>query len=942
LKGERGAASFGHTNEVFSVLGVGMRNIARPVFVLSIAVITACLLVLGPSAQADHDPGGPDVDIIAIDADITGNTETHIESIESCASIAGPGSTATIDIIVDQVPVDGTTGINADFIYNPAVLRVTALNFDLLLGSGGPMSPIYSSDTVPDSDGDFRFDVLDISANVESGEGVMARLTLEAVGNGISILALADTVNGDQPDVLDSSGTPYFIHNVEGGSIAVGQACAPTTDLAASAATVSAAPAANAGVAFNVVAGGTIQNNGPVTTVNADATISISTPADCTVAGGSTRSIADTSLTVGSPVTLPNQTFSVTCTSPSFHTFSSNVTVTLDDVTAAENVLGNNQASSSPSTTAVTATSDVQLQSVTITTSQFTPSPMAGIDFDVTAAIGVLNNGPDGPTSVSGSATLTVPADCFATDQTPYTDTFSGDVATGPAQTFNAIWQVACQAPGNHTFGVSASITASDQHVVDAGGNNSGSSSLATPVKIGACGDDPDPDGDPIQSLSPQLLLLVQSLTATGTPTAEEFLYPIDCTFDVTARDQVNTPINECPVAMTGELPCSLKFDLAIDVAGGSSANEPSVRLNPVGVTFLPAAFDWANDTEIPNGSKTGSADFSIRTDAGELQRLGLECTITPVFDVVLAVEGGIQGNVPESNDSDDLLNPNVWPNDLNAERALVEESFSAPLPIPIPGDPIPSGVTLWSRSVVRLAAGDQVIPMNILVWKVTNPLFQVLTGANWVIVPFPSDALNPDAPGTIGGNPDSDDPAGNPALTYCAPHSVSLQFDGKVGNVAFISCHTAGTPMTWNLVDPDALNTSGDEGPRTDVTTCSADADGDGLSAGAETYWGSNPNAADTDGDLFLDANEVLLTTNPANACADTAPQNDEPPPDAWPVDFNDNQIVNGQDVGAYGIAYGRPVGAVPNGPRYDFNMDGIINGQDVGKFATTYGTHC
>jgi hypothetical protein len=221
---------------------------------------------------------------------------------------------------------------------------------------------------------------------------------------------------------------------------------------------------------------------------------------------------------------------------------------------------------------------------------------------------------------------------------------------------------------------------------------------------------------------------------------------------------------------------------------------------------------------------------------------------------------------------------------------------------------------------------------MNILTWKVTDPAFQLLTGAMWVIVPFPSDALNPDPTGAVGGNPDSDDPPVVPDFTYCAGEHIMTQFNGMAGNVVFISCHTPGSPMAWNLVDPDALNISGD----------------DGLSAGAETYYGTNPNSADTDGDTFKDDREVYLGTDPTRACATTTAPNDEVP-DPLPYDFNDNKAINGQDSGKYGGPFGAYNKLVSQGPfngiagsRFDYNGDGAVNGQDTGKYMGVFNTLC
>jgi hypothetical protein len=92
--------------------------------------------------------------------------------------------------------------------------------------------------------------------------------------------------------------------------------------------------------------------------------------------------------------------------------------------------------------------------------------------------------------------------------------------------------------------------------------------------------------------------------------------------------------------------------------------------------------------------------------------------------------------------------------------------------------------------------------------------------------------------------------------------------------------------------------------------------------------------------------APESYLGTIPERRCASTSTLNDEPDPDAWPVDFNDNRIVNGQDVAKFQPAYnhtvaGGPYGGLP-GARFDFSGNGIINGQDIAKFAPFYNKTC
>jgi glucose/arabinose dehydrogenase len=132
------------------------------------------------------------------------------------------------------------------------------------------------------------------------------------------------------------------------------------------------------------------------------------------------------------------------------------------------------------------------------------------------------------------------------------------------------------------------------------------------------------------------------------------------------------------------------------------------------------------------------------------------------------------------------------------------------------------------------------------------------------------------------------------------------------------------------------------------------SDADADGVVAGSDNC-PSWPNAGqaqpswpvlndDADCDGFAAGWEGAIGTNPNQQCAATLAQDDEP--DAWPVDFNDNRVVNGQDVARFQPAYNKPVSAGPfggvPGQRFDFNANGLINGQDVARFSPFYNKGC
>jgi hypothetical protein len=109
---------------------------------------------------------------------------------------------------------------------------------------------------------------------------------------------------------------------------------------------------------------------------------------------------------------------------------------------------------------------------------------------------------------------------------------------------------------------------------------------------------------------------------------------------------------------------------------------------------------------------------------------------------------------------------------------------------------------------------------------------------------------------------------------------------------------------------------------------------------------------AGDSDCDGFPDsvaigppnalASEAFMGTDPARHCAATPARNDEPGPAAWPVDFDDNQLANGQDLLMFAPVFGSIGPNPPYDPRFDLNGDGRINGQDLLKFAPFFGKRC
>ncbi len=98
-----------------------------------------------------------------------------------------------------------------------------------------------------------------------------------------------------------------------------------------------------------------------------------------------------------------------------------------------------------------------------------------------------------------------------------------------------------------------------------------------------------------------------------------------------------------------------------------------------------------------------------------------------------------------------------------------------------------------------------------------------------------------------------------------------------------------------------------------------------------------------DSDCDRFTDGDEAYVGTDPLLGCPiDGTPDNEDP--DAWPPDFDDNQVINISDVFRVLPPYFGRTSAHPEwDPRRDLVPDGVINISDVFRVLPPYfGTSC
>jgi hypothetical protein len=211
---------------------------------------------------------------LGVDVDPTGNTATSLGTIEPCTSV-GINDSFDIDIFITNV-ID-LLGWEAYFVYDPSVINVIGRNAQMFQAANAGSEVFDASEALPDADGQYRLAAVDIGEPPapDSGSGVLARLTLQAVGAGASpaALALLD-INGDgKPDlgpsltdvqgdhIGDVNDDALFDGPISSARIAVDTACPEATLTPAATATpVGAMPGAV--LAPDGGAGGMLQGSG--------------------------------------------------------------------------------------------------------------------------------------------------------------------------------------------------------------------------------------------------------------------------------------------------------------------------------------------------------------------------------------------------------------------------------------------------------------------------------------------------------------------------------------------------------------------------------------------------------------------------------------------------------------------------------------------------------
>jgi hypothetical protein len=214
------------------------------------------------------------------------------------------------------------------------------------------------------------------------------------------------------------------------------------------------------GVPVNVTVRSVFHNNGPFGPVTVTDLIDAAAPPDCTVVQASGTNPTDVVLPVSVTVWI-DQDFTLTCSTPSNHTFTWTDSITIDDLHVRD-PNPNNNAASIALTNEVTTTADVKVTATTVNAPANSP---ANTNFNVSVNATVHNNGPYGPVAGSGSLSLSVPPDC--TKAPAGSQAYSANLPTSTDVNVSKSWTVSCANQSDHTFSGSATVGYTLLHVND-------------------------------------------------------------------------------------------------------------------------------------------------------------------------------------------------------------------------------------------------------------------------------------------------------------------------------------------------------------------------------------------------------------------------------------------------------------------------------------------
>jgi len=226
---------------------------SRLVGALLVAALLAAAMLAGVIVRGGESTAQTATSI-GVDADPAGNTATSLGPIDSCVSIS-IGDTFDVDIFVMDV-VD-LLAWEVYFVYDGSIISIVDHDVQMFQAANADSNIFDLSEVLPDLDARYGLAAADLAdpPAPDSGSGVLTRLTLKAVGPGLSPASVPpidfnddgtidlgpflNNLRGEGIDDLDGDG--FFDGQIFDAQIAVDTAC-PTDGVVPTATRAAATP----------------------------------------------------------------------------------------------------------------------------------------------------------------------------------------------------------------------------------------------------------------------------------------------------------------------------------------------------------------------------------------------------------------------------------------------------------------------------------------------------------------------------------------------------------------------------------------------------------------------------------------------------------------------------------------------------------------------------
>ncbi len=174
--------------------------------------------------------------IIGLDMQPVTNDPDSLGRLQPCTE-ASVGDEFHADVFVTNLPSLAAWELRLD--YDPAVVSVELADYNQMLVSAQPSGAVFPSLFESERPGRQFMAATEINGSLDSGSGILARLTLRAVGNGEATLSITDAPATHGPRIIGAGGLAVGDESGDGiwdgltteGLVVVGDSCPKSTPI---------------------------------------------------------------------------------------------------------------------------------------------------------------------------------------------------------------------------------------------------------------------------------------------------------------------------------------------------------------------------------------------------------------------------------------------------------------------------------------------------------------------------------------------------------------------------------------------------------------------------------------------------------------------------------------------------------------------------------------